>query len=275
MSVIGETAFFFANRRGEALFGVLLVPRTPAAHGVVFCPPYGDELVHGYRAQVEHARTLARAGFASLRFHYAGTGESEGTSHALSLASMIDDIGAAIELLKSRTRVAQVALIGARLGASVALLCARRSHETIPLVLHAPIVDGRRYLDELLAVRQVAEIARNVRPTKRAVMTQQLAEDGKLELFGDHVGRDFTEQLGALQLTQACGILTAPCAISTPAGKRYKQAARALAAALREARSTVTEWLDVECEFWTPRAANEGFVPQALHARTAAWLAAL
>ncbi|MDR3097062.1 MAG: alpha/beta hydrolase [Paraburkholderia sp.] len=158
--------------------------------GVVLCNPFGYDALCTHRGWRKLAERLAAAGMPVLRFDYPGSGDA---------ADMEDDpgrvdawlasVGAAVRHLRGWTGVTRVALVGLRLGATLAALGAERlrgeavpgafvpgvdvsgmdlsgvdspgvealgvdSHGVDALVLLAPPVTGRRYIRELRAHRQ-------------------------------------------------------------------------------------------------------------------------
>jgi pimeloyl-ACP methyl ester carboxylesterase len=85
-----------------------------------------------------------------LRFDWYGSGDSAGDvlegGHP---DSWLEDLEWAVEELKATAHVSSVALVGLRLGASVAALAARDRSDVDRLVLWDPVVDGEEYLREL------------------------------------------------------------------------------------------------------------------------------
>ena len=69
---------------GAECFGWLHAPRDAACSGLglVICSPFGHEDQSTYRGLRELAMMAAEAGIASLRFDYAGSGDSAGADVA-------------------------------------------------------------------------------------------------------------------------------------------------------------------------------------------------
>ncbi|MDX2184119.1 MAG: alpha/beta hydrolase [Gemmatimonadaceae bacterium] len=142
----------FFGTAERSLYGVYHPPRARVAKrtGVVCCYPFGQEYMRSHRAFRQLASLLTRAGFHVFRFDYSATGDSAGASDAVSLAHWREDIGAAIEELKAMADVEQVALVGLRLGATTALDVAATREDVTHVVLWDPIVNGSRYVADLL-----------------------------------------------------------------------------------------------------------------------------
>lgn len=119
--------------------------------GVVVCPPARDEYTLSHRALRQLAGQLARAGHPTLRFDYFGTGDSFGECHEGRTAQWRQDIGMAIDELKSLSGVSRVALVGLRLGGTLAAMTAaeRREADVSRVILWDPVVFGNGYVQAL------------------------------------------------------------------------------------------------------------------------------
>ncbi|QBQ98402.1 alpha/beta hydrolase [Paraburkholderia pallida] len=158
--------------------------------GVVLCNPFGYDALCTHRGWRKLAERIAAAGMPVLRFDYPGTGDAEGMEDDPGrVEAWLASLGAAVRHLRATTGVTRVALVGLRLGATLAALAAERLRGveapgvdapgvstsrveasgvdrpvvTSPgvetpgvdaLVLLAPPVTGRRYIRELRAHRQ-------------------------------------------------------------------------------------------------------------------------
>ena len=133
----------------ESLVGVLAAPHAAAAAGATATGDTGVVVLVGgpqYRAGshrqfVQLARSLAAAGYATLRFDLRGMGDSGGEQR--SFEQVDDDIGAALDALQAQQpAIRRVALWGLCDGASAALLyCHRRRDARVAgLVLLNPWV---------------------------------------------------------------------------------------------------------------------------------------
>jgi uncharacterized protein len=142
--------FFFGPEK-RRLFGVYQGPvvprRVPAA--ALLCYPVLREYLRSHRSFQRFAGQLAARGWHVLRFDYSGSGDSYGDGPA-DPDAWVQDIQVAAKELRERARTTRIALIGLRLGASLAASAAPRIQPLSELVLWDP-VDGREYLSELLA----------------------------------------------------------------------------------------------------------------------------
>lgn len=143
---------FYFGDSDRALYGVYHPPRSAGVRetGVVLCYPMGQEYMRCHRAFRQLALILAKKGFHVLRFDYFATGDSAGDGPEGSLEQWRDDIGTAIDELKDTAGVHQVAVVGLRIGAALAVSACRSRDDVTDLVLWDPVIDGRRYIEELL-----------------------------------------------------------------------------------------------------------------------------
>src|SRR3984893_14418080 len=128
-----------------------LVPERTAISdaGIVICGPFGYEAICAHRSLRAFADTCAAAGIPTLRFDYAGTGDSSGSAgEGDQISGWCDDIQAAIEMLERTCKVRRICLLGVRLGATLASLVAS-TREIDAVIAVVPVTRGRRYLREL------------------------------------------------------------------------------------------------------------------------------
>lgn len=134
------------------LFGLFHAPERPGDVAVLVCLPYGQEAVRAHRLFRVLSDRLARAGIAVLRFDYHGCGDSAGEDTDGDLEGWRRDVCTAHEELRRRTGSRRIMWLGARLGATLAVLAARSGRcDPSRLILWDPIVDGARYLEALRA----------------------------------------------------------------------------------------------------------------------------
>jgi pimeloyl-ACP methyl ester carboxylesterase len=147
----------------EPLFGWYHGPFGPAPRGmaVVVCPPFGYEAICTHRALRALAVRLAAAGLPVLRFDYHGTGDSSGDDRAAGrMGAWLESVGLACDEVRTRSGAKRVALVGLRLGGTLAFLAAAEraaKGDVAALVLWAPLLSGRTYLRELKMLRSSVE----------------------------------------------------------------------------------------------------------------------
>jgi alpha/beta superfamily hydrolase len=132
------------------LFGLFHPAERDGGTAVLICPPFGQEAIRAHRLMRVLADRLARTGVAVLRFDYHGTGDSPGDDAEGELEGWRRDVCAAHEELRRLSGAAHVVWLGARLGASVAVMAAHAGKsDPARLLLWDPVVDGARYLAHL------------------------------------------------------------------------------------------------------------------------------
>jgi alpha-beta hydrolase superfamily lysophospholipase len=123
--------------------------------GVVLCNTLGDEALRAYGTLRHLAESLAEAGFSVLRFDFHGTGDSGGSeADPDRLATWLEDIDLAIQELRDRSGLRQVALAGLRLGGTLALIAGARHGDVESVVLWNPFYSGRDFVTETTRMRK-------------------------------------------------------------------------------------------------------------------------
>ena len=193
--MIDATPIFFGDA-GAPLFGWYhpAAPEKALNLGLVICNPFGFEEVCAHRSLGHLARAAAKSGVATLRFDYAGCGNSSGSEFDPdTVARWVASIHTAIDTLKQRSGVQQVALLGLRLGATLAAMAAAVRTDVSGVVAIAPVVQGRLYLRELRILAETAA-AGEVRPAEGKI---------GLESAGFLLTVEATEAISALDLRSA------------------------------------------------------------------------
>ena len=193
-SSIIATPFYFAD---NVLFGCVHFPQAKEGSQVaaVLCYPWGFEYLRFHRAFKQLGDRLGACGIPTLRFDYFGTGDSQGEDSEASLRICKQNILAAMEEAKRRFRVQKVALIGLRLGATLAAQAAFGRDDVDSIVLCDPVVHGWEYLDELHKTHQ-----KMLRTSH--VVEKYLASDSRKEFLGFAYSDAFCNELQQINLVQ-------------------------------------------------------------------------
>lgn len=203
-----EEHFFFENN-GERIFGVLYRPSEELQTGMVFCHPFAEERQEAHRVLVSSARRLADAGYAVLRFDYRGTGDSDGEFGDYGVNDRLSDIFKAMEVLKEKTGVRKVGLLGLRLGATLAILVAKEKSDVKFLVLWAPIVSPKAYLHQFLRANLVVQMAAyKAIKTTRDELIRQLLEGKSVNVEGYYLSGKFYKEAIQVDLLRNCTIVS-------------------------------------------------------------------
>jgi len=200
-------AFFFGPE-GE-LFGIHQGPsaRVRRGQGVVLCHPLGREYLRAHRSFRQLVTLLVRSGYDVLRFDYLGSGDSAGDPEAASIPRWEADIEQAVAVLRERTGLEEISLIGLRLGATLACGAAARLGPLRDLVLWDPVSAGPSYVSELKdrqgtwlekATQQLP--VRLEAYTRAAALAEATNGDGSFECVGFPITSAFRKQLEAIDL---------------------------------------------------------------------------
>ncbi len=188
---------FYFGEDSRRLFGVLGRPSSEAHTGVVFCPPFGDEMICTYARFARWAKELAEEGFAVLRYHPFGTGESDGTCGQFTPRGAAEDAVTAVQWLRGTAKVERVGLFGLRFGASVAVHAAAAARPDF-VVVWSPIINLQQYFRELLRLRLTKELvhqkASQVKVTAKH-MIAELEAGRTIDLLGYEVSPEFYRQM--------------------------------------------------------------------------------
>jgi hypothetical protein len=261
------TEMMFVGEPGRRLFSVLHRPHLAPVGAVLICSPLHAEMLKNNRREVLLSRALAAHGLAVLRFHYRGTGNSDGDAGDLDLEVMIEDAGVAASILGDAAGGVRVGVHGTRLAALVAAAAAGPGS---PLSLWEPSASGSRYIREVARAGKMLDLAAG-----KADSTQR--DDVDPVIAGFSIGRALRESASShnLDLAERTGPLLV---VSMRRGDQPATEMRRLAEETAKGGSEVTlEHLDYEEAWWfhedvdrlTPTQAR--LASEEVVRRTAAW----
>jgi exosortase A-associated hydrolase 2 len=212
---MNERVFGFTSGAHTLLGIVHEAAVVPAKRPFVFCHPFAEEKLWTHRVFVTFARELARRGHPVLRFDARGCGDSTGGFEEYSVEGAVADGIRAIETLRELTGAADVGLLGLRLGATIASLIADARDDVRTLILWAPIVDGARYMQELLRVNLATQMAvyKEIR-ADRAALVRNLQEGQTVNIDGYAIALPLYEQLMAVKLADRPTRFSGDCLIA-------------------------------------------------------------
>lgn len=209
-----ETPFFLQNG-SYSLFAVLHEPDSGHTRQAwVFCHPLAEEKLWAHRVFVGFARRLAAEGDSVLRFDFMGNGDSDGDFGHSSVETGIADVRCAVDELRRRTGATTVNLLGLRFGATIASLVAERSEDIDKLVLWTPIVDGERYMQELLRINVATQTAvyKEVRHD-RVAMVEMMRQGKTVTVDGYELGFPLYSESAAIKLAKDPKRHPGPCLV--------------------------------------------------------------
>jgi pimeloyl-ACP methyl ester carboxylesterase len=147
--------FFFFGSADRQLFGVYHASHSsvPERGAAVLCPPWGPEYIASHRVLRRLAVMLSERGYHVLRFDYFGTGDSAGSREDGDMESWYADASAAVDELRDMSGISAVTVFGIRLGAVVAWRLAVGRGDVDAVVMWDPVIDGARYIQNLLGAQ--------------------------------------------------------------------------------------------------------------------------
>lgn len=173
------------------LFGAIEGEPGQAQSGIVFCPPCAEEMITTYARLARWSKQLASGGFAVMRFHPFGTGESGGSFVDFSLEGAVQDTVTAIRQLRQHMgKHKPVGVFGVRFGAFIAAQAALAAPVDF-MVLWSPIVKLRTYFRELLLARLAAE-AIHLEANRVTYTTQNMVDELRAGRSVDILGYEFS-----------------------------------------------------------------------------------
>jgi len=208
------TAFWFGPEE-RRLFGWLHQPADAPRGGIVLCSPVGYEHPLAYRTYVALADALAAAGFLVLRFDYDGTGDSAGDDYEPGrVAAWLTSIDRAIDFLRPLTDT--LAVVGMRLGATLAATAVARRDDVDLAVLWDPCISGRAFIRESKMLHIVG-----------VGVDEQPIDDGAFEAAGHVFTRETVEELSAISLTDIDSAIAREVLVLTRPDRAFNNKTRA------------------------------------------------
>src|SRR4029077_8933017 len=147
---LGKVPIYFGASE-RPLFGFFHPPSGPVRRpvGVLLCNPIGEDMIRAHRAFRHLAEKGGAAGFPVLRFDFDGTGDSAGDERDPNrVAAWRADIGKAAAELRARGGVQALAVVGLKVGATLAALAAADLGGVEALVLWGPYDNGGTFVSE-------------------------------------------------------------------------------------------------------------------------------
>jgi len=187
MSTTAEERVFFANSRGQRLAGIL---KGPVAEAMVISCHGMLSAKNGLKHKMLAAE-LEKRGLGSLRFDFAGRGESEGDLWDLSISNEVVDLDAALTYLSQRG-VKRFGVFGSSMGGSVALLTAARDERIVAVATLAAVAHP-----DAIAERQ-------------AELVDKGWKDGYLSTAAGKISMRFVEDARQHDVVAAVRVLCAP-----------------------------------------------------------------
>lgn len=194
-------AFFLPGSTGN-LFALYFAPQRPVAvpRGILFFPPFAEEVNKSRRMVALQARRFAAAGYAVLLLDVFGTGDSAGDFGEARWEIWRDDVSRAARWLVDHG-CAQLTFWGLRSGA---LLAADRLGDCdVPverLLLWQPVVRGEQLMTQFLRLRLAADLMKQGEKTTTQELRASLSAGQSVEVAGYLLAPDLVACIDRLEL---------------------------------------------------------------------------
>lgn len=180
----------FSGPEGRRIFAYRTRPVGGACGGIVICSSLYADFTFNYRREVTLGRFLAARGFAVRRFHYCGTGNSEGDPARVTFDTLVQDARFAAERLLLEERLETVTFLGVRWGGAVAAAAAA-AFSAAPLVLWEPVLDAESWFEEGLKAKRSRDVTVGRTASSSGQLRDELERAGSIDLLGNHVHWNF------------------------------------------------------------------------------------
>jgi uncharacterized protein len=148
MSKFEERVSVELENEGQKIFGLLHLPLTQKkVPAVLICHGLAGHKTGKYRLYVSLAKSLAKAGIASLRIDFRGSGDSEGDFLETTVAAQVADALEGLNFLKSNPHVdkERLGIFGRSFGGAISVLAAERSPQIKSIALWAPMYNSEQW----------------------------------------------------------------------------------------------------------------------------------
>jgi alpha/beta superfamily hydrolase len=197
----------FIGSGPERIFSTIHAPLGEAQGAVLLCSSILAELLAGYQEEVWLCRRLAQRGFVVRRFHYRGTGHSDGDADDFSYEGASDDALTVARHLAAETGVDRIGLIGTRVGAMIAATIGA-AFPSAPMAFIQPVLDGERMFREVSRARTIAllnEEGRNEGDAPPEDMLKILARERTVDVLGYRLTDPIYQSVRARKLVSELG----------------------------------------------------------------------
>lgn len=192
---------FFLPFGQESIFCLYVSPSGKKPRGgILYLPPFAEEMHKSRRMAALQARQFAQAGYAVLLIDLLGCGDSSGDFEDANWESWIGCGRTAHAWLAKRTQTT-VFLWGLRLGAMLAAELSLQLPEIGGLIFWQPVTNGEAFLNQFLRIKVASEM---FAPNQEKSGTRELLsllESGKpVEVGGYMLAPGLASQLAKLRL---------------------------------------------------------------------------
>ena len=200
--------FLFIPGSQGNLFSVLYRPPTgiPSQGGVLFVPPFAEEMNKSRRMCAAQAQEFAKSGYAVLMADFYGSGDSAGDFSDARWGIWRQDLRILFDWLAGRCD-GTLNVWGLRLGSILAIdLIDQLDAAVSNIILWQPVVSGRSVLTEFLRIQLAAGIFGGEGSPRTTVngLQERLHAGESLEIAGYELSAELAKSLNAASLSDYC-----------------------------------------------------------------------
>ncbi|ODB97000.1 hypothetical protein A3196_09630 [Candidatus Thiodiazotropha endoloripes] len=218
---------------GERLFTIEHFPKqTEPTKAYIFVHPFAEEKLWSHRVYVTTARAFCDQGMLVARFDFRGHGDSDGDYDEASLKRHLTDISTVVDhVKKANPSIKHIGLFGLRLGATLATLTALSRGDIEELILWDPILDGDRYMQEILRSNLASQMAiKGKVEVTRDELVDKMKSGEAVNIEGYYINYNYYQEISSINLLDrdypenlSCCILQVVRNPKQPINKQYLQ----------------------------------------------------
>ena len=265
---------FFLPRASGNLFSLYFPPQVPQSvtRGILFFPPFAEEMNKTRRMVALQARCFAKAGFAVLIVDPYGTGDSAGDFGDARWNIWRDDMVHAAGWLQAQGCV-RLVLWSLRSGALLAADVLAELHASVErILLWHPVVRGEQLMTQFLRLRLAADLMTQGEKITTQELRATLSKGQSLEIAGYRLAPELVQRFDALDLKAMVTAGAPPVdwlEVAIGAGRPMTPASRAVIDAWQEQKILVRAATVAGEPFWNTLEITE--VPELVECSTQ-WL---
>jgi exosortase A-associated hydrolase 2 len=218
---------------GERIFTIQHIPKIDKpTKAYVFVHPFAEEKLWSHRVYVTTARAFCEQNILVARFDLRGHGDSDGEYQDASLEKHLEDVNTVIDHIKeANPSVKKIGLFGLRLGGTIAALTARSRSDVDEIILWDPILDGGRYMQEILRSNLAAQMAvKGKVEITRDDLIGKMKSGHSVNIEGYYINYSYFQDLSSIDLftydypsTLQCCLLQVVRNPKQPINKQYQK----------------------------------------------------
>lgn len=177
---------FFAETTGGARFCLLTRPYGPPKGGLLFVPPFAEEMNKARRMVTVAVQAFAAQGWAVLQLDLKGCGDSAGDFGDVAWADWVADVAFGWRLLRERLGVDATMAVWTLRGGSLLVADWLAAEAVVPpCLMWQPVSNGKQHLTQFLRLKAASEmLSDSDARTVMARLRSELAQSQPVEVAG-------------------------------------------------------------------------------------------